>query len=49
MQAIVKNFFEIIKKGDIDTVMNEKQKYNIDVKNIVDESSYKQTPIFAAT
>ena len=41
MQNIVKNFFETIKKGDIDAVMTERQKYNIDVKTILDENQYK--------
>ena len=49
MQNIVKNFFETIKKGDIDAVMNERQKYNIDIKNVYDDAQYKQTPLFAAS
>jgi len=48
MQALVKNFFETIKKGDIESVLNERNKLGIDVTNLVDESSFKQNPIFSA-
>ena len=41
MQNIIKNFFETIKKGDIDAVMIERQKYNIDIKNAYDEVQYR--------
>ena len=49
MQNIWKNFFETIKRGDIDAVMNEREKYNIDIKSITDENQYKQNPLFAAS
>lgn len=48
MQNIWKNFFETIKRGDIDAVMSEREKYNIDIKSITDENQYKQNPLFAA-
>ena len=48
MQALIKNFFEIIKKGDLEQVIQERNKLGIDVATLVDETAYKQTPIFAA-
>jgi hypothetical protein len=45
---LIKNFFELIKKGDIDSVVSERDKNNIDVASLTDEVSFKQTPIFFA-
>lgn len=36
MQNLVKNFFETIKKGDIDQVIAERNKLGIDVSNLYD-------------
>jgi len=40
MQSITKSFFELIKKGDIDSVLQEREKSGIDVVTIVDENSW---------
>lgn len=49
MLALLKNFFEIIKKGDIDQVLAERNKLGIDMANLVDEANYRQNPIFYST
>jgi hypothetical protein len=41
MQALVKNFFDTIKKGDIDLVLAERNKLGIDVSTLVDEANFK--------
>ena len=49
MLALLKNFFETIKRGDIDQVLAERQKLGLDLATLVDEANYKQNPIFYAT
>jgi hypothetical protein len=49
MVNLLKNFFEIIKKGDIDQVLAERNKLGIDLANLVDEANYKQNCIFYST
>jgi ankyrin repeat protein len=49
MAALLKNFFDIIKRGDIDQVLAERNKLGIDLANLVDEANYKQNCIFYAT
>jgi ankyrin repeat protein len=34
MQSLVKNFFETIKKGDVEQVIHERNKLNIDVSTL---------------
>lgn len=48
MQALVKNFFETIKRGDVEQVIQERNKLNIDVATLLDETNFKQTVIFSA-
>lgn len=45
----MKNFFDTIKKGDIDQVLAERNKLGIDVSNLVDEANFKQNPTFSVT
>jgi hypothetical protein len=47
MQSLIKNFFETIKKGDVEQVIQERNKLGIDVATLVDEG-FKQTPVFSA-
>ena len=46
---MIKNFFDTIKKGDIDQVLADRNKLGIDVATLFDEANYKQNPIFSAT
>jgi ankyrin repeat protein len=41
MQTLVKNFFDTIKKGDLDSVIQERNKLGIDVANLLDENTWK--------
>jgi hypothetical protein len=47
MQTFVKNFLELVKKGDIDQVLQERNRSGIDVATLVDEANFKQTPMFS--
>jgi ankyrin repeat protein len=48
MQTLVKNFFDTIKKGDLDSVIQERNKLGIDVANLLDENTWKQNVMFSA-
>ena len=37
MQTFVRHFLELIKKGDIDQVLQERNRNNIDMASLVDE------------
>jgi uncharacterized protein YjcR len=45
---LAKQFFEIVKTGDIGMVQEEVEKKNLDVTQLVDDL-YKQTAVFFAT
>jgi len=47
MQNFVKHFYELIKKGDIDGVLNEIRTKGIDAGSLQDESAFKQNPMFS--
>lgn len=46
MQAFVRQFIEIVKRGDVDAVVQEVNRSGIDISSLVDEANYKQTPMF---
>lgn len=49
MQEFVKRFLDLIKKGDIEAVLQETNRSGIDMSTLVDEANYKQTPMFSTS
>lgn len=45
---MIKNLIETVKRGDLEKVLQEKDKLNLDLALIVDEGSFKQNLIFPA-
>jgi hypothetical protein len=45
----LKHFLELIKKGEIDQVLQERSRSGIDMSTLVDEANYKQTPMFSTS
>jgi ankyrin repeat protein len=39
---------ELVKKGDIDQVLFERNRSGIDIGTLVDDANFKQTPLFSA-
>lgn len=48
MQNLVKSFLELVQKGDIDAVMQERERQGIDVATLADEANFKQGVMFSA-
>ncbi|CDW71912.1 bromodomain containing protein [Stylonychia lemnae] len=49
IQNFVKLLIELVKKGEIDQVMQEINRAGIEASNLVDETNFKQTLVFSAT
>lgn len=45
---MIKSLFESVKRGDLEKVLQEKDRLSLDLAVIVDESSFKQNLIFPA-
>jgi hypothetical protein len=41
MQGFLKHFIELIKKGEIDQVLMERNRSGIDIGSLVDDANYK--------
>jgi ankyrin repeat protein len=46
MQGLVKVFIDLIKKGDIDAVVQERSRNGIDLGSLFDEANFKQSLMF---
>lgn len=49
MNQITKDFFELIKKGDLDQVILEREKLALDLTQLVDENNQRQNVMFSAS
>lgn len=49
MQQYVKQFLELVKEGNIDQVLQERQQRGYDIGQLLDEANYKQTPMFSTS